>query len=124
MSKYPPLYATPPQKKAPTRWYLRPLFSRGEYSPRLTMAWLVVLFALWLTRRWVTTPAQVVNGILIQPASVAELVGLFLGFAGLLLGLGTFQKVRLDGPPPAPETQVVADTAPVSGENVTVNPQP
>jgi len=85
-------------------WYLRPLYSRGSYSPRLTMAWLVVLFALWLTRRWITTPAQILNGVLVQPPSVAELVGILLGFASVLLGMGTFQKIKL------------GDTAPSAGE--------
>lgn len=92
----------PPLKPVGAPWYLRPLYSRGSYSPRLTMAWLVVVFALWLIRRWITTPVQVVNGILVQPASVAELVGLLLGFAGLLLGLGTLQKVKLGDASPSP----------------------
>lgn len=109
-------------------WYLRPFYSRGEYSPRLTMAWLTLMFTFWLIRRWITTPSQILAGVLVQPQSVAELCGILLGFAGLLLGLGTFQKVRLDGPPPAPEvdnsTSIQADTAPVSATNVTMSPNP
>jgi hypothetical protein len=101
-------------------WYLRPLYSRGEYSPRLTMAWLTLLFTFWLIWRWITTPSQILAGVLVQPQSVAELGGILLGFAGLLLGLGTFQKVKLDGPPPAPDTQITADTAPVSADTVTM----
>jgi hypothetical protein len=106
-------------------WYLRPLYSRGEYSPRLTMAWLTLLFTFWLIRRWVTTPPAVLNGILVQPQSIAEVVGILAALIGALLSLGTLQKIRMDGPPPAPETDnstnIQADTAPVSATNVTLN---
>ena len=103
MSQYPPLYDKRRKAtKAPCApWYLRPLYSRGEYSPRLTMAWLVLLFALWLIRRWITTPAQILSGVLVQPPSVTELVVALLGFAGLLLGLGTLQKIQLGDAAPS-----------------------
>jgi hypothetical protein len=109
------------------RWYLAPFYSRKEFSPRLLMAWVVLGFMLWLIRRWITTPSQVLNGLLIQPPSVAEVVGILAALIGGLLSLGTLQKIRLDGPPPASEidnssTTIQADTAPVSANSVTVNP--
>jgi hypothetical protein len=107
-------------------WYKAPVYSRKEFSPRLLMAWVVLGFMLWLIRRWITTPSQVLNGILIQPPSVAEVVGILAALLGGLLSLGTLQKIRLDGPPPASEvdnsTTIQADSAPVSANSVTVNP--
>lgn len=81
------------------RWYLAPLYSRGRFSPRLLMAWQAFYLTCWVVIRWMLVKAQVLNGVLIQPAGIGEIVGLLLGFIGLLLGLGTFQKVKLDGPP-------------------------
>ena len=100
--RHPPAKSVPPPKPSGAAWYLRPLYSRGSYSPRLTMAWLVVVFALWLIRRWITTPAQILNGILVQPPGVTELVVALLSFAGLLLGLGTIQKIQLGDAAPSP----------------------
>jgi hypothetical protein len=107
------------------RWYLRPLYSRGAYSPRLSMAWLILLFTFWLIRRWITTPSQILNGVLVPPQSVGELVAILMGAVLTLVGYGTYQKVKLEGPPPVPEvdnssTSIQAGTAPVSATNVTL----
>lgn len=102
----------------PTPWFLRPLYSRGSYSPRLTAAWSTLLFTFWLIRRWITFEPKVMAGILLQSPQIGEVVGILIALVAALFGLGTLQKVRLDGPPPAPDTQVIADSAPVQADTV------
>jgi hypothetical protein len=101
MSKYPPLYDRKAKPKG-TAWYLRPLFARGAYSPRLTMAWVFALFMLWLIRRWITYEPQVVNGILLQAPAITEVVGILAALIASLVGLGTLQKVKLGDASPSP----------------------
>lgn len=120
-------------ERKPPRWFVAPLYARGYFSPRLLMAWQAFYFSCWLAGHYVLKPATVVNlGTKAAPVfqmvpavNPFELVGLIIGLVGLLLGLGTFQKVRLDGPPPAPEVDnstntLTAQKASVSAQNLTM----
>lgn len=91
-----------PPPKPVARWYLRPLYARGSYSPRLTMAWVFAFFMLWLIRRWITFEPAVINGILLQAPSITEVVGILAALIASLVGLGTLQKVKLGDASPSP----------------------
>lgn len=100
--KPPPASPRPPQTPSGAAWYLRPLYARGNYSPRLTMAWVLTGFMLWLIRRWITFDPKVVNGILLQAPSITEVVGILAALIASLVGLGTLQKVKLGDAAPSP----------------------
>lgn len=110
----------------PIRFLYRSVTENDRLSPRLATVFAFVAAALALLWHGARTPAVVLNGVIIT-AWPPEYIwsGLCLIIAGLL-GLGkvvdAFTKVKLEGPPPAPDTQINAESAPVSGENVTVNP--
>ena len=100
----------------PPRWYLAPLFARGQFSPRLLMAWQAFYFACWLAAHYALTPASMVNigskaapvYQLVPAVNPLELVLGFLGLVGLLLGLGTLTKYKLGDVAPA-SGQVASD---------------
>ncbi len=88
-------------------WWLRPLWSRQRFSPRLLVAWqsfyVAVFLAIWATVR----EPKVLNGVVVPGPTVIELVIAFLGTTTLCLGLGTLQVVKLgdapvDAPPDSP----------------------
>lgn len=117
MPRYPSLYEKEVKEKPARRpgWshhmaslLMAPLKSRGRFSPRLLMAWVTLGFTFWLIRRWITTEPKVLNNILVLPRDVVEVVGILIGLVGLLLGLGTFQKVQLGDTAPAPGLNEVA----------------
>ena len=97
----------------------------GRVSPRLVTVFAFTLAALWLLYRGSTVEAKVVGGIVLSPWPPEYIwSGLCLLIAGLL-GLGkvvdAYAKVKLEGPPPVPDTQILAETAPVSANSVTLN---
>lgn len=104
--EYAPLpIAKPARSDDGVPWFMRPLYSRGSYSPRLTMAWQAFYFTCFLTWKIVealTNPKGVTTA-LTQNASL--LVQIIFGFVGLivsLMGMGTFQKVKLGDLSPSP----------------------
>ena len=110
----------------------RSFVENERLSPRLLTVFAFVGAALLLIWRGATTPAHVEGGIILT-AWPPEYIwsGLMLTIAGLL-GLGkvveSWQRVKLEGPPEAPQidqsTTIKADTAPVSADTVNVNTAP
>ena len=69
------------------------------------MAWVVLFYTFWLALR-ATAPAILLGTQIVYPSPlIGELALGFLALVASLLALGTYQKVALDGPAAAPQTQ-------------------
>ncbi|MDB5243622.1 MAG: hypothetical protein JWP57_4247 [Spirosoma sp.] len=115
----------PPPAPANPKWFVAPFYSRGSFSPRLLMAWVTLFFSFWLAVQ-ATAPAVLLGTQVVQPSPLLfELVAVFVALIGSLLALGTLQKLRLEGPPPAPENQTVIGQGAIGQQNVAKQqPQP
>ena len=112
------------QQHSNGHWYVAPFYSRGEFSPRLLMAWATLFFSFWLAYKAVAPPTLLAAQI-VQPSPIlGELVLTFVGLIASLLALGTFQKVRLDGPAIGPDTQTTILGNAAIGQQQTVSQQP
>lgn len=105
-----------------TFWELlmRSVMENDRFSPRLLTTFSLVAAALALLWRGATTPPKVINGILVTGWPPEYIWATLCALIAALLGLGTLAKIKLEGPPPAPDTQITAESAPVSAGTVNV----
>ncbi len=94
----------------------------GRFSPRLLTTFSFVLAALLLLWRGAVVKPQVINGILVTGWPPEYIWATLCALIAALLGLGTLAKIKLEGPPPAPDTQITAEQANVTGGPVSINP--
>ncbi|RYF46382.1 MAG: hypothetical protein EOO38_14220 [Cytophagaceae bacterium] len=84
-------------------WYLKFLYARGKFSPRLLAAWGFSALALYVIVFSLNEKAVVLNGnILASPPDRTALIIALLSQVTLLFGLGTLQTVQLGDLAPAP----------------------
>ncbi|MCC3159667.1 hypothetical protein LJ737_20670 [Hymenobacter sp. 15J16-1T3B] len=116
-------------KPAPPRrtfWQLllRSVMENERFSPRLLTTFSFVLAALLLLWRGAVVRPEVINGILVTGWPPEYIWATLCALIAALLGLGTLAKIKLEGPPPAADTQITAEQATVTGGPVSVNPNP
>lgn len=107
-----------------TFWELlmRSVMEQDRFSPRLLTTFALVAAALLLLWRGASTPVRVINGILVTGWPPEYIWATLCALIAALLGLGTLAKIKLEGPPPAPETQINTDQATVTGGPVNITP--
>lgn len=111
-----------------TLWELlvRSIMENDRISPRLLTVFAVVILTGYLE-------VKIVRGLFLPaPPSEAHLLVAVqiiianIGLITLLLGLGkltdAYKQIKLEGPPPAPDTQINTDQATVTGGPVNINP--
>ena len=98
-------------------WYLKFVYARGKFSPRLFMAWLDAAYIIRVIEHMMDQKAEVQNGVLVQPFDMLPIVIALVGLLGALLALGTVQTAVLGDLAPAPGAgNAGADALPPDGQ--------
>ncbi len=101
---------------------MRSVMENERFSPRLLTTFGFTLSALGLLLKGALTKPALLSGILVTGYPPEYIWAGLLAIIAALLGLGTLTKIKLEGPPPAPDTQINTDTANVTGGPVSINP--
>lgn len=92
-------------------WWLKFIYSRNKFSPRLLAAWLLAAYTVRVIEHALGQKAFLLGAVLVQPQDFTPLIVTMVGGVLALFGYGTIQTVALGDI--APATGVAAASQPL-----------